>query len=347
MKKILLIAALILALFWWFLFPIPGSHRPVTITVHRGSSVHTIADSLYRHRIINSRPAFIVLLKLEGFTHKIKSGNYSFMTGEGVFSAVHSLRDGTPIVFAIMIPEGLTVEQIASRMSSVPGIDESEFIRLCYDSAVAASNLPVSASSLEGFLFPDTYEFSDGTTALEAVRRMTARFKARWSQIDSAAPEHDRDLLRVVTMASIIEKEAVLAAERPRIAGVFYNRLRLNIALGADPTVRYIFKKFNGPLYANELNYDSPYNTRRCRGLPPGPICSPGIASLRAAIMPLRTNELYFVAKWDGSGEHDFSVTNEEHNRKKLLIRMKNRRRLDASGAIPGVQSDIGGAEIR
>ena len=345
MKKILIIAVLTLALLWWLLLPIPGRHGSVPITVHRGSSVHAIADSLYSHRIVNSRSLFIALLKVEGFTHKIKSGTYSFMAGGGVFNAAHALSNGVPIVFAVLIPEGLTIEQTACRMSSVPGINEAEFIRLCYDSTVVSRTLPVSAPSLEGFLFPDTYEFGEGTTPLDAIRRMTGRFKTRWSQLDSAALGHDQDLLKVVTMASIVEKEAVLASERPRIAGVFYNRLSQGIPLGADPTVRYIFKKFSGPLYADELNYSSPYNTRRSRGLPPGPICSPGIASLQAAITPLRTNELYFVAKWDGSGAHDFSTTNEEHNRKKLLIRMKNRRRLD--GSVPELRSDNDGAGSR
>jgi UPF0755 protein len=132
----------------------------------------------------------------------------------------------------------------------------------------------------------------------------------------------------IIILASIVEKEAVLAEERPRIAGVFYNRLALRQPLGADPTVRYALKKFSGPLTFADLNVASPYNTRRFTGLPPGPICSPGRASLIAAMSPMRTNELYFVARWDGSGAHEFSVTNEEHSRKKLTIRYQNEKRL-------------------
>jgi UPF0755 protein len=136
----------------------------------------------------------------------------------------------------------------------------------------------------------------------------------------------------IVILASIVEKEAALAEERPRIAGVFSNRLAVRLPLGADPTVRYALKKFSGPLLFQDLNIASRYNTRRYAGLPPGPICSPGQASLIAAMSPMRTNELYFVARWDGSGAHDFSVTNEEHSRKKIAIRYRNEKRLHHKG---------------
>jgi UPF0755 protein len=130
-----------------------------------------------------------------------------------------------------------------------------------------------------------------------------------------------------VILASIIEKEAELASERPLISGVFHNRLKKGIPLGADPTTRYILGKFSGPLLASEVSVQSPYNTRLHAGLPPGPICSPGLASLTAAMRPQQTKMLFFVAKWDGSGGHDFSMTNEEHSRKKDAIRRSNEQR--------------------
>jgi UPF0755 protein len=132
----------------------------------------------------------------------------------------------------------------------------------------------------------------------------------------------------IVIIASIVEKEALISTELPRIAGVFYNRLRLGVPLGADPTVRYIFKKWSGPLYVSELKSRSPYNTRLHKGLPPGPICSPGRASLAASVSPAQTNELYFVARWDGSGGHEFSATHDDHVRKKNAIRKINEQRL-------------------
>ena len=151
---------------------------------------------------------------------------------------------------------------------------------------------------------------------------MQEKINEIWASRENGLPL--KSVKEAVTLASIVEKEAEVAAERPRIAGVFINRLEKRMPLGADPTVRYIFRKFDGPLLASELNAASPYNTRKYAGLPPGPICSPGLASLKATVSPLKTNELYFVAKWDGSGEHEFSVTNEEHGRKKIAIRFKN-----------------------
>ena len=138
---------------------------------------------------------------------------------------------------------------------------------------------------------------------------------------------------QLVTLASIIEREATLFSEQPLISGVFHNRLRKGYPLGADPTVRFALKKFGGPLRVSELNCPSPYNTRRFSGLPPGPICSPGKGALTAAAQPFKTKNLYFVAKWDGSGEHDFSVTNAEHERKKREIRRRNRLRLQRKAA--------------
>jgi len=139
-------------------------------------------------------------------------------------------------------------------------------------------------------------------------------------------------LHEVLTLASIVEKEATLASERGRIAGVFHNRLKKGWPLGADPTVRYIFRKFDGPLYVSELNSDSPYNTRRFAGLPPGPICSPGLGAIQAGAKPDSTDDMFFVALWDGSGAHDFSVTNAEHDRKKLKIREENELRVKQKG---------------
>jgi UPF0755 protein len=130
-----------------------------------------------------------------------------------------------------------------------------------------------------------------------------------------------------VILASIIEKEDELASERPLISGVFHNRLKKGIPLGADPTTRYILGKFSGPLFASDLSLQSPYNTRLHAGLPPGPICSPGLASLTAALCPQQTTMLFFVARWDGSGSHDFSMTNAEHSRKKDAILRSNEQR--------------------
>lgn len=317
----------------YVLGPRPGPHEKVSIVIHRGSTSRSIADSLSRHNIISLRPAFLALLKWSGTSRRIHAGRYTFSTREGVVAAVYELATVRPKEIAVTIPEGLTIEQTAARIAPALSFDTTEFIDLCRDSAFVAEVAPSGAASLEGFLFPDTYAFTDGTTPAEAIRRMAGRFRQKWAAIDTVSPSpQGLSEIQVVTLASIVEKEAEVALERPRIAGVFYNRIRIGMTLGADPTVRYIFRKFSGPLLASELGFDSPYNTRRHPGLPPGPICSPGLASLQAALSPLQSNELYFVAKWDGSGEHEFSTTNDEHNRKKMEIRYKNVRQLHQKG---------------
>jgi UPF0755 protein len=249
---------------------------------------------------------------------------------ESVFSASKKLLDVKAIEIAATIPEGLIIEQTASILHRSLGIDSAVFVKLCSDSAYIAKASP-GATSLEGYLFPDTYRFSPGITAREIIQRMLDRFEEAYQSLQPdpvAAPYARRG---IVTLASIVEKEAALAEERPRIAGVFYNRLRAGVPLGADPTVRYILRKFDGQLRVSELNNPSPYNTRRFAGLPPGPICSPGLSSLQAAAAPLATNELYFVAKWDGSGAHDFSKSYREHDRKKLSIRQRTESRKRAA----------------
>ena len=313
----------------YVLFPRPGTHQKVTIVVHRGCTSHALADSLARHDIITWQPAFLAWLECCGASRRIHAGKYTFVRRAGAIAAVHELASVLPNETVVTIPEGLTIEQTAAKIAASLPLDTTEFIGLCRDSTLARTIGPTGAASLEGFLFPDTYAFIEGTTPSEIIRRMVGRFRQKWAAIDSASfSARALTELQIVTLASIVEREAAVAAERPRIAGVFYNRLRGKMPLGADPTVRYIFRKFNGPLLAGELNVASPYNTRKYAGLPPGPICSPGLASMRAAVSPLRTNELYFVAKWDGSGEHEFSVTNDEHGRKKMAIRYKNQLRL-------------------
>jgi UPF0755 protein len=317
----------------YVLGPQPGSHEKVSIVIHRGGTSRSIADSLSRHDIISLRPVFLALLKWSGTSRRIHAGRYTFSKREGAIAAVFELATVRPKEIAVTIPEGLTVEQTAARIAPALSFDTTEFIDLCRDSAFTAAVAPSGAASLEGFLFPDTYAFTDGTTPAEAIRRMAGQFRQKWAMIDTGLlSPRSLSEVQIVTLASIVEKEAAVASERPRIAGVFYNRIRIGMSLGADPTVRYVFKKFSGPLLASELNTESPYNTRRHAGLPPGPICSPGLASLQAALSPLQTNELYFVAKWDGSGEHEFSTTNEEHNRKKMVIRYHNVRRLRQKG---------------
>lgn len=314
------------AVFYYLFMPLGREGERIAITVPRGCTVRGVADSLFFNEIISSRQALVMWLKVTGIDRKIRAGRYTFIRKQGVLSAARAFQFPAPLDKIITIPEGLTMQQTAERLARAFHMDTAEILRLCSDTSFMRAIGIDQGTSLEGYLFPDTYRFLEITSPGDILRRMVAHFEEVYETIDTASPALTKR--EIVTFASIVEKEAVLAEERPRIAGVFFNRLILHQPLGADPTVRYVLKKFSGPLTVADLNVPSPYNTRRYRGLPPGPICSPGRASLMAAMSPMRTNELYFVARWDGSGAHEFSVTNEEHSRKKLAIRHQNEKRL-------------------
>ena len=333
-RKRLLFAMLAAAVFlagssYYLLMPLWGRHERVVMVIPRGHNVRLIADTLYKQGVIASRKALVAWLKVSGIERRVQAGKFSFMTHGGVIAAARALTMPAPLDRSVTVPEGLTIEQVAAHIGKTFAIDTAEFAHICRDTAFLKKlGLPLGPS-VEGYLFPDTYSFHETATPAEMIQRMVGRFNEEWMKLDTAAMAA-RGLKKrdIVIVASIVEKETVIGAELPRIAGVFYNRLRLGVPLGADPTVRYIFKKWSGPLYVTELKSKSPYNTRLSKGLPPGPICSPGIASLAASVSPPQTNELYFVARWDGSGGHEFSVTHEEHVRKKIAIRKLNEKRL-------------------
>lgn len=337
-KKIIVTASAFLLLsflsllFYYFFLPTGDGKSKVEIIIPRGTSIVAIADSLKNHKVITSKTALRLWMKIKGIERRIQAGKVSCNVGDGVIRASECLQHAQPVELVFTIKEGLTIEQTALRISQVMGIDTSEFISLCYDT-IFLRQLGMPVFSLEGYLFPDTYRFPKEADAKEIISKMVHCFENAYRSLKAdtlVISKYNRH--QIMTIASIVEKEATVAWERPRISGVFHNRLKLGYPLGADPTVRYALRKFYGPLRVSELNSSSPYNTRRFAGLPPGPICSPGKASMQAAIAPAETKDLYFVAKWDGSGEHDFSKTNEEHTRKKLLIRNQNEIRKKGSG---------------
>jgi len=300
----------------------------VPVTIERGMGPRHVSDTLAALGIVRSGKALYYWLRYADISDKIQAGRFTFIKGEGAINAADKLLKAEVVEQTLLIQEGFTIEQTASKAASQMDIDSAEFVRLCLDTAFIAA-LGIKASSLEGYLFPDTYRFPENSNAEAVVRKMTARFKEACAGLQwSKSVKSSYDLHQVITLASIVEKEATLPSERGRIAGVFHNRLRKGWPLGADPTVRYIYRKFSGPLLVSELNSPSPYNTRRFTGLPPGPICSPGLGAIQASAKPDSTADMFFVAMWDGSGAHDFSVTNEEHDRKKLKIRKENENRV-------------------
>lgn len=324
---------------YYLFFPIGSVHKSVEIVIPRNATVRQVADSLKRTQVITSKKALLIWMKITRLERKIQAGRATFMTGDGVIRAARKLLKASAIEFSVTIPEGLTIEQTARKVHdafiTIDTLDTLQFATLCRDSAFIRK-LKLNLRSLEGYLYPETYRFPDDVTVRDVITKMVRSFEKNYITLvpdKKTIAKFTKN--EIITIASIVEKEAALSCEQTRISAVFHNRIRIGYPLGADPTVRYAVKKFNGPLTVSDLNNSSPYNTRKYVGLPPGPICSPGKGALQAAVAPADTKELYFVAKWDGSGAHDFSLTNEEHNRKKLVIRQYNQQRISLKKRTP------------
>jgi UPF0755 protein len=245
---------------------------------------------------------------------------------------LRELSSGSASYNYVTIPEGLIIEETASRLSQFCGIDSAELVALAHD-ARFVNGLGVGASSLEGYLFPDTYQFAWGTEPRVALEAMVQRFFTVFLRLDTnsiISGKYTRH--QIVIIASIVQREIGVEKEAPRVAGVFLRRLKIGMSLGADPTVRYALRKFCEPLTVSDLKTPSPYNTRVYRGLPPGPICNPGYSALQGTLFPLETDDLYFVAKGDNSKEHHFTRTYSDHIRATAQARKEKQLR---QGLIP------------
>ncbi len=320
---IILIIAIVGVSLLYFFVPMKKPGKQIVVMIDSGTTVRTIANVLKEKKVIPNAKAFLIWIKLNKIEKTIQAGKHTFHEYEGIVKAAQKLLSAEPVEKSVTVPEGLTIEQTANSIAKVFDIDTAEFIKICYDTNVVRE-FGISSNSLEGYLFPDTYLFNPDEFPINIIKRMVMQFEDVYSSINPTEISKKYSKHGIVSIASIVEKEATLSEEHAHIAGVFYNRLKKGMPLGADPTIRYALKKFSGPLRVSELNNPSPYNTRIHTGIPPGPICSPGKAALLAAFEPMETKDLFFVAKWDGSGTHDFSVTNAQHDKKKREIRRKN-----------------------
>ena len=293
--------------------PFPSDERRVVL-VQRGESLREVASELERVGLIHGTLGFQVLARLMHLDRSIKAGQYSFRLGTTVPSLLRAFARGMSGLNLVTIPEGLTLREVVQRIAAHLGVAPTAFDSLARDRAFLDS-LGISAPSIEGYLAPDSYEFLPGTLPEVAFRTMANR-----TQSILLAESAGRDSLplslslhQLLTLASIVECEAQLASERPRIARVYLNRLARGMRLQADPTVAYaIGLPPRSRIYLRQLRMDSPYNTYMRVGLPPGPICNPGRASIQAALEPAPlSDELYFVA--NGHGGHMFSNTYEQH----------------------------------
>jgi len=309
--------------------PASNDDQPVAFTIQPGENGTTIAVRLEQFGIIRDAELFRLVLRYWGVDAKIEAGDYSLRRNMTMGEVASQLQQGRLRAKTVTIREGLRAEEIAHLLATENLVDQEEFIRLVRDDAFHYDFLrdrpPSAPKTLEGFLFPDTYQFPMDATAQAVIDVMLKNFDRRVTiEMRQQALDNGLSLFQALTLASIVEREAVIAEERPIIAGVYLNRLRKGMYLEADPTVQYA-KGYDAQsgrwwpaLTLGELRtVDSPFNTFLHPGLPPGPICNPGLASIEAVLRPTESEYLFFLAKGDGS--HAFAKTFEEHleNRQK------------------------------
>jgi len=309
----------LLAVAGWLAF---GLLVPVTpnaqtfVMLRPGYSTRRIARELKSAGVIRSRNAFVLWHAL----HKrpsLKAGEYLFERDANVMEVHARLARGDVYVHTVVIPEGFNMFDIAKSVEAAGLGSASDFLKVATTDTALISDIAPQATSLEGYLFPNTYNFTRTQTMREMAAEMVKQFRQVAGQIGLT-----QDIPTTVTLAAIIEKETAVPEERPEVASVYANRLSKRIPLQADPSVIYaelLSGTYSGALHHNDMQFDSAYNTYRHAGLPPGPIANPGRSSLEAAMHPAQTNYYYFVS--DGNGHHRFANSLEEHNKNVAALR--------------------------
>ncbi len=298
------------------------------IVVPPGSSLAAISDSLQKKNVIKNKRWFEFIVQLRGLSGSLHSGVFKVPENASFAQVIHTLTESTPEVVTVTIVEGLQAREIAKILAKKFDFSAEQFMRIVRDSSLAKQwGLP--GNTLEGFLFPQTYKFFKNQTPKAIAHQMVKEFFATVpDSFTQRAKQYGWTLEQAVTLASIIEGEAMRGEERPLISSVYHNRLRRGMRLQADPTIQYIIDDGPRRLLTKDLEIKSPYNTYLHSGLPPGPISNPGFGSIKAALYPEKSNYLYFVAR--GDGYHTFSRTNREHiNAKRHLQQLRRQLSLE------------------
>lgn len=306
-----IVLVFIWAAFLWNFFPVvPGSTQSQVFEVAYGTSLRQVGEQLKVRGLIRSGLVFEAYVRLNPKKRMVKAGRCQLGPGMSLFRIVKELRRGIPDQIRITVPEGLAAKEVAELFAQKGLANQDRFLELLKDDEFISDLIGEGWKvTTEGFLFPDTYDFSLNVTEEEIIIKMAKRFKDVFeAEVGTATPMEKR---KILIIASIVEKEAKKADERKIIAGIFYNRLRRGYPLQSCATVQYALGKHKKRLYYKDLQVSSPYNTYRYSGLPPGPIANPGLASIRAAVSPAKVDYLYFVAKPDGS--HIFSSSYRQH----------------------------------
>jgi UPF0755 protein len=296
---------------WFLLMPYAGYEREVFVNIPPGTSTQQMATLLTQAGVIQDERQFLAARLIQPGAN-LQAGEYRFDRPLSALDVYRKIARGDIYYHLLTVPEGSNIFDIAGELERTGLMKRDEFLRTARDPSLIRDLAP-RAPSLEGFLFPSTYKVTRQTTPRQLVLQMTREFRNRWSRLGGP----DSEVNRLVTIASLVEKETAVPAERPTVASVYHNRLRNGMRLDCDPTVVYaalLDGRYRGTIYKSDLENPHPYNTYRNAGLPPGPIANPGVASLKAALEPAQTSYLFFVAKPDGSGAHVFTETLGQHN---------------------------------
>jgi len=304
-----------------FFINLPIGNKSIEIEIPKGTNFRQAIEILSKQRLVRDKTLFIFIGRISGLERKMKAGYYSIHGSVSPFDIFRMLRKGQIIEYEITIVEGDSLREITEKLSEKNIIGKEDFIKLSSNKEFLASH-EIDAPTIEGYLFPDTYKVPKGMDPNEAIEMMITRMREKYSgELRVRTSEIGLSEREVLTLASIIEKEAETAKERPLISAVYHNRLRKGIPLQADPTVIYGIKSFGKVITARDVRRKTDYNTYMFKGLPPGPIASPGIKSILAALYPAEVPYMFFVSNNDGT--HSFSVTPGEHQAAVELYRKK------------------------
>ena len=305
---ILIVAGL---LFFKASLPMSDNTQSQVFEIKSGMTLKQVSEELFRQNLIRSANAFQAIALIQAKEKLIKIGEYYISPSMLPAEILQRITSGKTVLHSVTIPGGYRITEIANLLEEKDLADKNIFLQQAKNVELLEG---IPTSSLEGYLFPDTYHFGKRITEAAIINKMVETFKERALKQEFLKRAEDLGFSyhEIITLASLIEKETGKDSERKQISSVFHNRLKKNMLLQTDPTVIYAIDIFDGNIRKRDLNIDSPYNTYRYKGLPPGPIANPGLKSIIAALYPATTSNLYFVSKQDGS--HKFSATLNEHN---------------------------------
>jgi UPF0755 protein len=319
--------------------PYAGFQGELLVDLPRGMTTREMARRLAERGVIRGEGAFLAI-RLVRPRARLQAGEYEFRQAATPWEVFERIHRGDVHYYELTIPEGSNRWEVARLVGQLGFLREEDFVRATGE-AKWIQDLAPEATTLEGYLFPSTYRITRHTTAEQLARMMTEQFRVEWKRLGRPAEVH-----RLVTLASLVEKETGVAEERATVASVYRNRLERGMRLECDPTVIYaalLENRYRGTIYRSDLENPHPYNTYKHAGLPPGPIANPGRAALEAALKPAETDYLFFVARPDGSGRHQFTAALRDHERAVREYRRGNAsRQSEAAGG--GVGGSTGGA---